>query len=366
MTLLLLVAVLALACSNGSNDNFKGVATLWGSGSASYRTSLAWATVTQIAGSLCAVALAAALVKTFSAKGLVDDTLARTPLFLSAAAVGAGSTVLLASWLGLPVSTTHALTGALVGAGLAGGSAVHLGVLGKSFFLPLLLSPVASMAITLALYPLARRARAALGIERQTCVCVGEQFVPLAAGAEAVAARRVSVTTGTTQECVERYQGRLVGISAQRILDVAHFTSAGAVCFARGLNDTPKIVALLLAARGLGASIALPLVGAAIALGGVVGSRRVAATLSKKIVPLQAGQGFIANLTTAFLVIAASRFGLPVSTTHVATGGIFGIGVVTGGAQRKTVASILTAWVTTLPLGAAAGALALVVLSHLD
>lgn len=358
---MVLAVVVLLAWSNGSNDNFKGVATIYGSGTASYRASLAWATVAQLAGSLLTLVLAAGLIKTFSAKGLVPDAVATSPAFLGAAALGAGATVLLATRLGLPISTTHALTGALVGAGLACGSGVHFAVLGKSFFLPLLLSPVLAVAITAALYPLARLGRGALGIERETCICVGEELVPVATvTGDAAASARLTLSAG--QRCVDRYQGRVVGISAQRGLDVLHFASAGAVCFARGLNDTPKIVALLLGARALGADVALPLVAAAMALGGVLGARKVAETMSHKIVPLNAGQGFVANLTTAVLVIAASRFGLPVSTTHVATGGIFGIGIVTGQAQRKTVLAILTAWATTLPLGALVGAIAFLLL----
>lgn len=129
------------------------------------------------------------------------------------------------------------------------------------------------------------------------------------------------------------------------------------MCFARALNDTPKIVGILIGARAVGANVGLGSVGLAMAIGGVLGARKVAETMSKKIVSLNAGQGFVANLTTAALVIAASRFSLPVSTTHVATGGLFGIGAVTGTARWRTAVTILLAWVTTLPVAAALGAL---------
>src|SRR5947209_16652858 len=114
MSWVVLAVVAFLAWSNGSNDNFKGVATLYGSGTASYRKALAWATVTTLAGSLLTLVLAAGLVNTFSARGLVPDRVAASPLFLGAAALGAAVTVLFATLLGLPVSTTHALTGALI------------------------------------------------------------------------------------------------------------------------------------------------------------------------------------------------------------------------------------------------------------
>jgi PiT family inorganic phosphate transporter len=362
MTPLIIAVVVLLAWSNGSNDNFKGVATIYGSGTASYRAALLWATATQVAGSLCAVLLAAGLIKAFSAKGLVPDAVAASPAFLGAAALGAAVTVLLATWLGLPVSTTHALTGALVGAGLSSGAGVHFAVLGKGFVLPLLLSPVLAIGIAAALYPLARRGRIALGVERQSCICVGEEWVAISspAGAAVVAARMT--VTAARQGCADRYQGRVVGISAQRTLDALHFASAGAVCFARALNDTPKIAGILLGAHALGATVGLPVIGGAMAVGGILGARRVGETMSHKIASLNAGQGFVANLTTAVLVICASKLALPVSTTHVATGGIFGIAAVTGKSNRKTILSILTAWATTLPLGALIGAAVYLVL----
>ena len=365
MTWVVLGVATLLAWSNGSNDNFKGVSTVYGSESASYKTALAWATVTQLAGSLLTLALAAGLVQTFSAKGLVPDAVAVSPIFLGAAALGAGLTVLLATLLGLPVSTTHGLTGALIGAGLATGAGVNLGVLGKTFVLPLLLSPVLAMALSAVLYPSARFARRRLGIERESCVCIGTEYVPIrlaAAGGAKSSVEAVQLAINTGVGCAERYQGVVLGVSAQRVLSSLHFLSAGAVCFARGLNDTPKIIALLIGAKALSGSAGLPLVAVAMAVGGLLASRRVAETMAKKITPLNAGQGFIASLTTAGLVIAASRFGLPVSTTHVATGGIFGIGTVTGQARGKMVLAILTAWVTTLPLGAALGAVSFMAL----
>jgi PiT family inorganic phosphate transporter len=359
MTLVVVAAVLFLAWSNGSNDNFKGVATLYGSGTTTYRKALAWATVTTLAGSLMTLLLAAALVKTFSARGLVADAIAVSPSFLAAVALGAGVTVLLASLFGLPVSTTHALTGALVGAGLASGAAVRFAALGKSFFLPLLVSPLVAVALTALTYPIVSFARRRLGVDKSSCVCVGEELVAVGNGGAAGAAARISVKAAAN---CDRYEGRIAGLSAQQALDGLHFLSAGAVSFARGLNDTPKIFALLLATRALSPSLGLAAVGVMMALGGIAGARKVAETMSKKIVPLNTGQGFVANAATAFLVIGASRWGVPVSTTHVSTGGILGIGLNTRQARWKTVVAILTAWGTTLPLGAALGALSFLIL----
>ena len=92
------------------------------------------------------------------------------------------------------------------------------------------------------------------------------------------------------------------------------------------------------------------------ALGGLLNARKVAETMSKKITGMNPGQGFTANLVTSLLVAAASIRSLPVSTTHVSVGALFGIGVVNRTAQMRTILSILLAWVSTLPIAAALAA----------
>ncbi len=119
MTWGLAIAVILLAYSNGANDNFKGAATLYGSGTLSYRTALLLASAATLAGSLSALARGSALLGNFSGRGLVPDSLASDPHFLAAVGLGAAVTILLATRLGLPVSTTHVSCGALFGVGLA-------------------------------------------------------------------------------------------------------------------------------------------------------------------------------------------------------------------------------------------------------
>jgi len=96
----------------------------------------------------------------------------------------------------------------------------------------------------------------------------------------------------------------------------------------------------------------LLLVGSAIAIGGLLHSRNIAETMGKKITPLNHGQGFSANLVTAFLVIFASQSGVPVSTTHVSVGAVFGIGTITRQANVGVVSRIALSWVLTLPIAA--------------
>ena len=362
MLLWLLGTVVLLAYTNGANDTFKGVATLFGSRTTGYRTALWWAAVTTFAGSLTAVWLSTGLVKAFSGTGLVPDALTHDPSFLLAVALGAALTVMLATVGGLPISTTHAMTGALAGAGCIAVGSLNLARLSQRFLLPLVLSPLISLTLATILYPLLRFLRIRWGIERETCFCLdGGLWQPVAMTPGGVAVLQpTGLTLGVGQlgQCMERYHGQVLGIDAQRALDCLHMLSAGAVSFSRGLNDTPKIVALLVAARGLGIPLAsaLFLTGTAMAAGGLLNARRVATTMSERITAMNHGQAFTANLVTALLILVASHWGLPVSTTHVSCGSLFGLGAVTGQGRWATVRAIVLAWVVTLPCAAVAAA----------
>src|SRR3989304_7847424 len=102
--LLILGATLFVAYANGANDNFKGVATLFGSGTTDYRKALWWATGTTLAGSLAAFFLAAKLIPVFQGKDLVPTSLAQSQPFLAAVILGAALTVFLATKIGIPIS----------------------------------------------------------------------------------------------------------------------------------------------------------------------------------------------------------------------------------------------------------------------
>ena len=346
------------------NSHFKGVATLFGSRTTSYKRALWWATITTLAGSIASLFISRGLVKAFSGKGLVAESITANPSFLLSVGLGAALTVMLATILGIPVSTTHSLTGALVGAGFVFAGGVDLERLGTSFFLPLAISPFLSLLLTAGIYPAFRWSRLRLGVERNMCLCLEDNppaLVQLEAnGVMKLRASGVTLTADQLERCEERYQDRLLEFDAQKLLDKLHFLSAGLVGFARGLNDTPKIVALLVAAAGLGIPMpaSLSLVGIVMAIGGLLAARKVAVTMSDRIVQMNHGQGFTANLVTAFLVTVASRFGVPVSTTHVSCGSLFGLGAVTGTARWRMILGITLAWLVTLP--AAAGLAALV------
>lgn len=255
------------------------------------------------------------MLDTFSGRGIVPKTLVESPAFLSAVAIGAALTSFLATRFGFPVSTTHALVGALVGAGLAGsGSQVNFSGLGYHFFVPLFFSPILAALLGAAVYLLLRALKLAPNHRTKT-------------------------------------------------LDVLHFISAGAASFARGLNDTPKMVALLMLMPNLDIRWGFLTVAILIALGGLFDAKNVAETLGKKVTDMDPGQGFAASLVTAILVATASLHKLPTSTTHVSVGSLLGMGIVTRQAKWRKVGEILLAWVSTVPCGAILAAIAYAVIS---
>src|SRR5215212_7672192 len=192
----LFLATTFLAYSNGANDNFKGVATLFGSGTMSYRSAITWATISTFAGSMTSLFLAETLLKNFSGRGLVPDELAASPQFVLAVGLAAGLTVMLATLTGFPISTTHGLVGALVGAGLAAvGTSINFSALGTLFFLPLLVSPLIAVGVGVVSYVAARGLRVKLGVKKEWCVCVDQvvHIVPIPQPAGLLALAPVSV-----------------------------------------------------------------------------------------------------------------------------------------------------------------------------
>lgn len=347
---LLVFAALLVTFGNGANDNFKGFATVWGSHTLGYRQALGLATLATVAGSLTSLWLADGLVQSFSGKGLVPDAVVLAPTFLAAVALGAAGTVLLATRLGLPVSTTHALIGALIGAGLGqAGAEVHWAALASAFMAPLLLSPLLAVALSMAAHRLM-----AVRESPPDCACVVLPEPELPVGShEALAVRAALPQWVLASEAVCAPLDAPLRVSVPRSRDRLHVASAMSICFARGVNDTPKLAALLLAARVWNAQVSLLVLAGVMALGGLLFSRRVARTLSQRVTRMGHREGLTANIITAALVLFASKLGLPVSTTHVAVGAIAGVGASAGTLNRVALRQVLLAWLATLPLAAA-------------
>jgi len=307
---LLLVAWVAYA--NGSNDVSKAIATLVGSGVSNYRRAIIWGTATTFLGAALSALTGTALVATFS-NGLVAHR--PTLAFASAAIVGTAGWVLLSTRFGLPVSTTHALTGSIVvtGAFAFGLEQVRWAALLQRVALPLVASPLIGLVLAAALILLLKVTR------------------------------------------LRRSRGPL------------HWLSAGATATARGLNDAPKLAALgaLLFLTVLGSkpsatqTLAITLlIAVAMGLGSYVAGSRVTETLGMKVTRMDDREGFAANLATSALVTTAAFNGLPVSTTHVSGGAIMGIAAEArdGRLNLHVTRQMVLAWVVTVPT---AGAIAL-------
>lgn len=359
VAIFILAGALALAFLNGANDVSKGIATLAGSGTARTHRAVAWGAFWTVAGGLAAAFVGQGLLKAFSGNGLVSVSPANS-VFVGAVA---GATLLwlaLATRTGLPVSTTHALTGALVGAGLveSGAGGIQWTLLWEKFVLPLAASPALSLALMFALIPIFN---GLCGPLHRYCICLNRESLALARQPAALTvAQATDWVAGRTADC-DCAPATLVRLNA---LDALHWLSAGATSFARGLNDAPKILALGLVANaglGLPTSVGFALVAATMGLGSVVAGFRVTETLARKITPMSAGEGFAANLVTSLVVIGASTLALPVSTTHVSSGAIIGVGLKRDarGVHWTTVRDMLLAWVITLPATAGFAAAAI-------
>jgi len=362
--ILLFLAACFLAYSNGANDNFKGVATLFGSRTTNYNKAIGWATITTALGSISAIYLAEELVKNFSGKGLVPNELLLLPSFAIAIALGAAITVFVATKIGMPISTTHSLVGALFGSGvMAVGSAFNFEKLGSAFLIPLIISPLMAALGSYIIYLIFRFFRRALKINKQSEVTIHTN--PDVMRMQMNVATVVGDSSSDFKNVeVEIYTGEILGLSTQKIVDSLHYISAGIVSFARGLNDTPKIVGLLIIINSLDIRWSMLAIAITMAIGGLLNAKKVGMTMSTKITPMNSGQGFTANLVTGLLVTTASIHGLPVSTTHVSIGSIFGIGTVTKKADYKMIGKIILSWALTLPIAALISALVYFLLSQ--
>lgn len=140
--------------------------------------------------------------------------------------------------------------------------------------------------------------------------------------------------------------------SISKNLDRLHILSSLATCFARGVNDTPKLAALLIASHLLAPESSILMIALVMALGGVIFVRKVAETMSQRVSRLDHPQGLAANLITASLVLFASKLGMPVSTTHVVIGAIAGVGADAHTLKWTTLRNVLLSWVATLPCAA--------------
>jgi len=304
--------------TNGFHDTANAMATSIATGALRPRVAVTIAAGLNLAGAFLSVQVA----KTISG-GLVDETLIN-PVVIFAGLVGAILWNLLTWFLGLPSSSSHALFGGLIGATwVAGGlDAIHFNTVLNKVILPAVLSPVVAALIAVAVTYLAIR-----------------------------------VTTRADPAVVTR--GFKLGQTV----------SASMVALAHGTNDAQKtmgVITLTLITAGIVAPGSAPpfwvvlSAGLAIALGTYMGGWRIIRTLGRRVSDIDTVQGFTAETTSTAVILASTYVGLPMSTTQVCTGSIFGAGA---GRRLASVhwgvaGRIVLAWSFTLPTTAVIGAAA--------
>jgi len=323
--LLLAVVVLAVAFDyiNGFHDTANAIATSVATRALRPQHALLMAAAFNFIGAFAGTAVA----KTIGA-GLVDEQ-TTTQAVVAAALVGAIVWNLLTWWLGLPSSSSHALIGGLLGATIAavGTGAIKVSGLVEKVLVPLVSSPLIGFAVALL-----------------RMVALSWLVFALTRGDDAPNRRLVS--------------------GVFRRLQVF---SAGFMAFAHGSNDAQKTMGIItLAPFSAGAipTIDVPfwvivVSATALSLGTAIGGWRIMQTMGHRVVELEPIHGFAAESTAATVIYAAAHLGMPVSTTHVISSAIMGVGTSRGlrGVKWGVARRILVAWVLTIPASGLVGAL---------
>ena len=323
--LLIVVIVLAVAFDyvNGFHDTANAIATSVSTRALKPEHAILMSATANFVGALTGTAVAITI-----ASGLA--TIPEGPegqVIVAAALVGAIIWNLITWRLGIPSSSSHALIGGLIGAVIIaeGADAVIWSGVRDKVLVPLVLSPVLGIAIgflfMVVLLNVFRRAH-----PRH----LNDRF------------RRLQVL------------------------------SAAFMAFSHGSNDAQKtmgIMTIALFTAGVIPTVEVPLwvilvSASAMSLGTAAGGWRIIKTMGQRVVKLDPVHGFAAETTAASIIITASHFGMPVSTTHVISSAIMGVGAsIRLSAVRWGVAgNIVTAWILTLPAAAIAAAVAMLVL----
>jgi len=323
---LIIIVTLALLFDyiNGFHDTANAIATVVSTGVLSARNAILMAAILNFGGALMGVQVATTI-----AKGIADSQYV-LPVVVVAALISAILWNLITWYFGIPSSSSHALVGGLAGAVVAqaGTKALHTTKL-EEVGTFLIVSPVLGFAIGMVLI------LAILWICRK------------------IPSHRVNNSFRKLQ-----------------------LVSAASMAFTHGTNDAQKSMGIIAMGliiygklNGAGAHVNVPIwvklsCATAMGLGTASGGLRIIKTMGTKIVKLRPIHGFAAETSAAIVLFATAHFGIPVSTTHVISGAIMGVGATMNfSAVRWGVAgNILVAWVLTIPVSAcfAAGILKLI------
>jgi inorganic phosphate transporter, PiT family len=318
IVVVVVITALVFDFTNGFHDTANAMATSIATGALRPKAAVAIAGCLNLVGAFLSVQVA----KTISG-GLVDDTLI-TPVVIFAGLVGAIMWNLTTWYVGLPSSSSHALFGGLIGATwVAGGvDAIHFNTVLNKVVLPAVLSPV-------------------------------------------VAALIAATVTYLSLRVTRRAEPGAVS----RGFKLSQTVSGSMVALAHGTNDAQKtmgVITLTLITAGLLPAGSGPpfwvvvAAGLAIGLGTYVGGWRIIRTLGRRVSDIRPVQGFSADTTSAAVILSSTHLGLPLSTTQVCTGSIFGAGAGRriAGVHWGVAGRIALAWSFTLPSAAVVGAAA--------
>ena len=317
LVVIIVIVALGFDYTNGFHDSANAIATSISTKALTPRLALLMAAVFNVVGALISTKVA----KTVGG-GIIDPPKGHGGLVIVLAALIGAIVWNLGTWyFGLPSSSSHALIGGLVGAAVAGSEGVKWSGLVDKVIVPMVISPLVGFGISY-LFMLAL-----LWVFRK------------------VNAHR-----------------------AQRGFRWAQIVSAATMSFGHGTQDAQKtmgVIALTLVVSGhLGKNADIPLwvilaAAAAIALGTYSGGWRIMRTLGRRIIQLTPASGFAAQTVASAVMLGNAQYGLPVSTTHVISSSIMGVGATRRfSAVRWGVAgNIVFAWILTIPAAAAVAAL---------
>lgn len=407
--MLILICLLAfyLAWNLGANDVANSMGTSVGSKAISLRQALAIAGILEFTG---AVLFGRNVSATLATGVIQSDRFATLPQTLLtgmiAVLIACGIWLNIATAFKLPVSSSHATVGAI--AGFAWVAVGQQGVDWRSLItisLTWVATPVISGAIAALFYGVIRqfilRPTDALDRLREwipwlSATLLGvfgvivlptvsqplaqftaaqwgwhlpEHDIPLGLGAIATAILTLSTWRRLARTSPD--SGAIVQPLTEQVFAQFQVISACCVAFAHGSNDVGNAVAPVAAIVQIQSTGAIPgsdfqvpvwvlvLGGVGIVAGLAIWGNRVIGTIGEGIIPLQPSSGFCAELATATTVLLASRFGLPVSTSHALVGGVVGIGLLQDFRQLKPsiLGQIALAWLVTIPIAAGLSAL---------
>jgi PiT family inorganic phosphate transporter len=378
----------------GANDVANAMGTSVGSGAITVRRAILIAAIFEFTGAVVAGGHVTSTIR----KGIIDATAIPSPEMLVwgmlAALLAAGVWLMVASYYGWPVSTTHTIVGSLIGFGVVGIGLDAVdwpqvaGIVASWIVSPLFGAMIA-FVLTLSVRRLILDAEAPLEAAKRwgpVYVFMMGVLIALVTLFKGLTHLNLEMST-TTTVTIALVVGLVIGLvgrilirrinvdpvaekdfhyaGVERVFAPLCVFTACSMAFAHGSNDVANGIGPLAAVVSIvntgqvTQSSALPLWvlilgGGGIVLGLATMGYRVMKTIGTKITELTPSRGFCAEIAAATTVVIASRLGLPVSTTHIIVGAVLGVGLARGIAaiDLRVVAGIVTSWLVTLPIGA--------------